>query len=42
MNLEVFTYQNSNLRVVNRDGEPWFVVKDVIGHLGLGNVAVFY
>lgn len=29
MNLEVFSYQNSNLRVVHRDGEPWFVAKDV-------------
>lgn len=29
MNLEVYSYQNSNLRVVYWDGEPWFVAKDV-------------
>jgi anti-repressor protein len=29
MNLEVYSYQNSNLRVVHWDGEPWFVAKDV-------------
>jgi len=37
MNLEVFTYQNSNLRVVNRDGEPWFVAKDVCEILDITN-----
>lgn len=37
MNLEVFTYQNSNLRVVNRDGEPWFVAKDVCEILDVTN-----
>ena len=38
MSLEVFNYKNSSVRVVTRDGEPWFVVRDVIEHLGLGNV----
>lgn len=37
MNLEVFTYQNSNLRIVNRDGEPWFVAKDVCEILDVTN-----
>ncbi len=38
MNLEVFNYENSSVRVVMINKEPWFVVRDVIGHLGLGNV----
>ncbi len=38
MNLKVFDYQENQVRVVFMDQEPWFVVKDVIGHLGLGNV----
>lgn len=38
MNLKVFDYQENQVRVVFMDQEPWFVVKDAIGHLGLGNV----
>lgn len=27
-----------SLRVIERDGEPWFVAKDVCDALGLGNI----
>lgn len=29
MNLKVFNYESSDVRVVNMNGEPWFVAKDV-------------
>lgn len=33
--LQIFTYQQSAVRTVERDGEPWFVLKDVCDVLNL-------
>ena len=33
--LQIFTYQQSAVRTVERDGEPWFVLKDVCDVLGI-------
>lgn len=33
--LQTFTYQNTNVRTIERDGEPWFVLKDVCEVLGI-------
>ena len=33
--LQTFTYQSSTVRTVERDGEPWFVLKDVCDVLNL-------
>lgn len=33
--LQTFTYQQSTVRTVERDGEPWFVLKDVCDVLNL-------
>lgn len=38
-NLSVFRYQSKEIRIVLRDGEQWFVAKDVCNILGLGNVS---
>ena len=35
--IQIFTYQSSTVRTVERDGEPWFVLKDVAGILGIDN-----
>lgn len=35
MDLEIFRYQDNNLRVVHRDGQPWFVAKDVCNILDI-------
>ena len=32
--VRVFRFQNNSVRVVNVNGEPWFVGKDVAGVLG--------
>lgn len=37
MNLEVFRYHNSKVRVVNQDGTAWFVAKDVCDILEITN-----
>lgn len=29
--LQIFTYQSNQVRTVQQDGEPWFVLKDVCG-----------
>jgi anti-repressor protein len=34
---QVFNYETSNVRVVAIDGEPWFVLNDVVQILGLTN-----
>lgn len=34
-NLKVFDYKNNKVRTVELDDEPWFVLKDVCGVLGL-------
>ena len=33
--LQTFTYQDSPIRTVQLDGEPWFVLKDVCAVLGI-------
>ena len=33
--LQIFTYQQNAVRTVERDGEPWFVLKDVCDVLGI-------
>lgn len=35
--IQVFTYENNNVRTVERDGEVWFVAKDVCDILELTN-----
>lgn len=37
--LQVFTYGGNEVRTVQRNGEPWFVLKDVCAILSIGNVA---
>ncbi len=39
MNLEVFSYQSNDVRVINRDGKSWFVAKDVCDILGHSDVS---
>lgn len=36
-NLQVFNYNENNVRTVTKDGEPWFVLKDVCKALGIKN-----
>lgn len=35
--LQVFTYSGNEVRTVKKNGEPWFVLKDVCAILGIGN-----
>lgn len=35
-NIQIFDYKNFKVRTVQKDGEPWFVLKDVCGVLNLG------
>jgi prophage antirepressor-like protein len=36
--LKVFEYENKRpFRIIDRDGEPWFVLADVCAELGIGN-----
>lgn len=36
--LKVFEYENKRpFRIIDRNGEPWFVLADVCGELGIGN-----
>lgn len=35
--LKVFNYQDNEVRTAEVDGEPWFVLKDVAGVLGIDN-----
>ncbi|MCM1276986.1 MAG: phage antirepressor [Lachnospiraceae bacterium] len=35
--LQIFTYNNAQVRTVKMNGEPWFVLKDVCDVLGLTN-----
>lgn len=32
--LQIFKYQDSEVRTVEMNGEPWFVLKDVCGGTG--------
>ena len=36
-NIELFKFNNNEVRVVTQDGEPWFVANDVANVLSLGN-----
>lgn len=36
-NIIPFNFDNTNVRVIERDGEPWFVAKDVADLLGYAN-----
>jgi prophage antirepressor-like protein len=35
--LQIFNYEGNQVRTVQRDGEPWWVLKDVCTVLGIGN-----
>jgi prophage antirepressor-like protein len=35
--LQIFNYEGNRVRTVQRDGEPWWVLKDVCAVLGLSN-----
>jgi anti-repressor protein len=37
-NLQVFNFQERDIRTVVRNGEPWFVAKDVCDILEISNV----
>lgn len=36
--LKIFTYKNSEVRTVEKNNEPWFVLKDVCAVLGISHV----
>lgn len=36
-NIELFNFNNNEVRVVTQNGEPWFVANDVAKTLDLGN-----
>lgn len=38
-NIQIFKYENNDVRTVEMNGEPWFVLKDVCGVLGLSTPA---
>lgn len=38
-NMQIFKYENNDVRTVEMNGEPWFVLKDVCGVLGLSTPA---
>ena len=38
--LQLFNYNDNNVRTVIKDGEPWFVAKDVCAILGLSDVSM--
>lgn len=40
--LKIFRYQNNEVRTIEQNGEPWFVLKDVCGILGIRNTADTY
>lgn len=37
--IQIFNYNNNEIRTIQRDGEPWFVLRDVCGVLALGTPA---
>lgn len=39
MNPTLFKYENNQVRVVDKGGNPWWVAKDVCAILGLSNVS---
>ena len=40
--MQIFTYNSNEVRTVEMNGEPWFVLKDVCGVLSIGNAADVY
>ena len=38
-NLQTWSYENSEIRTVEKDGEPWFVAKDIAKVLGYANAS---
>ena len=36
-NIQVFNYNSNEVRTVQQNGEPWFVLKDVCAILGIEN-----
>ena len=34
----IYEFKDKAFRIIEKDGEPWFVAKDVCDILGLGNV----
>lgn len=40
--MQTFVYSGAEVRTVRKDGSPWFVLKDVCGVLGVGNVSDVY
>lgn len=40
--MQTFVYSGAEVRTVRKDGAPWFVLKDVCGVLGVGNVSDVY
>ena len=40
--LQIFNYNNNAVRTIEKDGEPWFVLKDVCNVLSIGNAADVY
>lgn len=38
--LQIFNYNATEIRTVSIGGEPWFVLKDVCGVLGLTNPTI--
>lgn len=36
-NIQIFKYENKDVRTVEMNGEPWFVLKDVCAVLGISN-----
>ena len=38
--LKIFTYQTNEVRTILKDGEPWWVLKDVCAALGLSNPSI--
>ena len=35
--IQIFNYNSNEVRTVQQNGEPWFVLKDVCAVLGIGN-----
>lgn len=35
--LQIFKYEQNEIRTIQKDGEPWFILKDVCGVLGISN-----
>ena len=36
-NIQIFNYNSVEVRTIQKDGEPWFVLKDVCNVLHIGN-----